>query len=109
MKRKFLLTLLALALPAFAQDPATNAAPRVVACVGDSITWGGGASNSYPALLGRELGDGWKVINFGVNSRTARRDGKEFDLRPGDLDYRKTLRYEQALGCKPDAVILMIG
>ena len=97
------------AASAFADGAATNAAPRVVACVGDSITWGGGGTNSYPSVLGRELGEGWKVINFGVNSRTARREGKEFDLRPGDLDYRKTLRYEQALRCKPYAVILMIG
>lgn len=94
-------------------DPATNApaapAPRVVACVGDSITWGGGKTNSYPALLQAELGEGWEVRNFGVNSRTARREGKEFDLRPGDLDYRKTLSYTKSLSCKPDAVVLMIG
>ncbi len=83
--------------------------PRVVACVGDSITWGGGGANCYPKLLQAELGEGWKVLNFGVNSRTARRDGKEFDLRPGDLDYRKTLNYTKSLSCKPDAVILMIG
>ena len=96
-----------------ATSPATNApaapAPRVVACVGDSITWGGGATNSYPALLQAELGEGWKVRNFGVNSRTARREGKEFDLRPGDLDYRKTLSYTKSLSCKPDAVVLMSG
>ena len=109
MKR---LLLLALAVaPAFApaQDPATNAAPRVVACVGDSITWGGGGGGSYPAKLQAGLGEGWKVLNFGVNSRTARREGKEFDLRPGDLDYRKTLNYTKSLACKPFAVILMIG
>ncbi len=89
---------------------ATNApAPRVVACVGDSITWGGGGKNAYPSLLQAELGEGWEVRNFGVNSRTARREGKEFDLRPGDLDYRKTLSYTKSLSCKPDAVILMIG
>ena len=105
----FAIVLLA-AAPARAEDPATNApAPRVVACVGDSITWGGGGANCYPKLLQAELGEGWKVLNFGVNSRTARRDGKEFDLRPGDLDYRKTLNYTKSLSCKPDAVILMIG
>lgn len=95
---------------AAAADTATNApAPRVVACVGDSITWGGGGKNAYPSLLQAELGEGWEVRNFGVNSRTARREGKEFDLRPGDLDYRKTLSYTKSLSCRPDAVILMIG
>ena len=104
------LALVALAAAgARAEDPATNAAPRVVACVGDSITWGGGGGGSYPAKLQAELGEGWKVLNFGVNSRTARREGKEFDLRPGDLDYRKTLNYTKSLACKPFAVILMIG
>jgi lysophospholipase L1-like esterase len=97
------------AAPARAEDPATNAAPRVVACVGDSITWGGGGGGSYPSKLQAELGEGWKVLNYGVNSRTARREGKEFDLRPGDLDYRKTLNYTKSLACKPFAVILMIG
>ena len=93
-----------------AAEPATNApAPRIVACVGDSITWGGGGKNAYPSLLQAELGEGWEVRNFGVNSRTARRDGKEFDLRPGDLDYRKTLSYTKSLSCRSDAVILMIG
>ncbi|MBQ6103282.1 MAG: hypothetical protein IJL06_06370 [Kiritimatiellae bacterium] len=118
MKRLFLPLLFlslssAAVLSASAQETATatNApAPRLVACVGDSITWGGGGTNSYPSILGRELGEGWKVRNFGVNSRTARRDGKEFDRRPGnDLDYRKTLNYTKSLSCKPDAVILMIG
>ena len=116
LRRGAALVLAALAT-ASAANPATSSAtnapaapvPRVVACVGDSITWGGGATNSYPALLQAELGEGWKVRNFGVNSRTARRDGKEFDLRPGDLDYRKTLSYTKSLSCKPDAVVLMIG
>ena len=113
LRRGAALVLAALAT-ASAADPATvsatNApAPRVVACVGDSITWGGGKTNSYPALLQAELGEGWEVRNFGVNSRTARREGKEFDLRPGDLDYRKTLSYKKSLSCRPDAVILMIG
>ena len=94
---------------ALAAGAAFAGEPLVVACVGDSITWGGGGANCYPKLLQAELGEGWKVLNFGVNSRTARRDGKEFDLRPGDLDYRKTLNYTKSLSCKPDAVILMIG
>ena len=116
MKARLLSAAAAAAVLAIAgrADPATvsatNApAPRVVACVGDSITWGGGGKNAYPSLLQAELGEGWEVRNFGVNSRTARREGKEFDLRPGDLDYRKTLSYTKSLSCKPDAVILMIG
>ena len=46
---------------------AYNASIRV-ACVGDSITAGSGASNgnSYPAQLGRMLGEKWVVKNFGL-------------------------------------------
>ena len=55
--------------------------PLVVACVGDSITYGHGASDrgakSYPAQLQALLGDGWNVRNFGHNARTALDEGKE--------------------------------
>ena len=109
---KFIVLAALAAFSARAEDPASGATPPppvpfVVACVGDSITAGG--ADSYPALLQKELGEGWSIRNFGVNSRTARRDGKEFDGRPGNLDYRETSAYRQSLACRPDAVILLLG
>ena len=41
-----------------------------IACIGDSITAGTGitdkANYSYPAVLGKLLGDGYEVGNFGI-------------------------------------------
>lgn len=77
--------------------------PLIVACIGDSITAGG-----YPKDLQAALGDGWKVLNFGVNSRTALVDGTECTGK-GELGYVKTLVYENSLKSKANAVILLIG
>ena len=55
--------------------------PIRVACVGDSITEGAGASggNSYPSQLGKMLGEKWTVGNFGVSGTTM--------LKKGDSPY----------------------
>ena len=50
-----------------------------IACVGDSITWGYGAStpsHSYPSVLGNLLGDKYLVRNFGVDGVTAQKISK---------------------------------
>src|ERR1019366_2422176 len=41
-----------------------------VACVGDSITFGYGLQQSYPATLGHWLGTNYDVRNFGVSATT---------------------------------------
>lgn len=87
----------------FAEEAPAATEPFIVACIGDSITAGG-----YPKDLQAALGDGWKVLNFGVNSRTAQVDGKEFNGK-GELGYVKTLVYENSLKSKANAVIIMIG
>lgn len=104
MKKISLLMLGALfATVLFATEPVQETEPFVVACVGDSITAGG-----YPRDLQNILGEGWKVLNFGVNSRTAQVDGKEGNGK-GELGYVKTLVYENSLKSKANAVILLIG
>ena len=69
---------------------------KLVACVGDSITYGAGISNrnynSYPAQLGRMLqkfDNQWQTRNFGVSGATL--------LRNGDLPYVQQSAYNQAL------------
>ena len=51
-----------------------------VACVGDSITFGFGIpdpnDNSYPAQLGKLLGKGWDVHNFGQTGLTLLKKGE---------------------------------
>ena len=60
-----------------------------IACIGNSITYGVGTRNpakdSYPAVLGQMLGDGYEVRNFGVSARTM--------LMKGDNPYMKEERY----------------
>ncbi len=77
----------------------------LVACVGDSITFGAGIPNrninSYPAQLNRMLGDQWIVHNFGRNSATL--------LTKGDLPYIKTPQYAAAISSNPNVVVIKLG
>lgn len=76
-----------------------------IACIGNSITYGVGTRNpakdSYPAVLGQILGDGYEVRNFGVSARTM--------LMKGDNPYMKEERYRQALDYNPDIVTIKLG
>ena len=76
-----------------------------IACIGNSITYGVGTRNpakdSYPAVLGQMLGDGYEVRNFGVSASTM--------LMKGDNPYMKEERYRQALDYNPDIVTIKLG
>jgi len=76
-----------------------------VACVGDSITYGSGIKDhqhdTYPADLGRLLGTGWDVRNFGHSGATL--------LNKGDRPYAKVKEHAEALAFKPDMVVIMLG
>ena len=76
-----------------------------VACVGDSITYGAYIENrdkdSYPAQLGKTLGDKYDVKNFGLNGATT--------LFKGDIPYVKTKRYSDALAFNPNIVVIKLG
>jgi acyl-CoA thioesterase-1 len=81
---------------------------KLVACVGDSITYGSGISDrqndSYPAQLSRMLqkfDSQWQAQNYGVSGATL--------LRNGDLPYIQQGAYNQALAAEPDAVVIMLG
>jgi len=99
------------ALRCVAADPmapinsAAYKAPVRVACIGDSITEGVGGgvkpATSWPAQLQGLLGASWQVGNFGVSGRTL--------LKQGDLPYWNDKAYQNALGFKPDVVIIMLG
>ena len=79
--------------------------PIRVACVGDSITFGAGIRDrgnmAYPKQLGRLLGDGYEVRNFGVSARTM--------LRKGDHPIQKEKAYANALAFQPNIVIIKLG
>ena len=65
-----------------------SSAPLRIACIGDSITIGGG-KQSYPAQLGRLLGTRYEVRNFGVSGATM--------LQKGNKPYRSQKAWRNAL------------
>ena len=76
-----------------------------VACVGDSLTYGLGvehwARNNYPARLGKMLGSGYCVNNFGYSGRTASSEG--------DRPYVAEKLYRDSLSFAPEIVVIMLG
>ena len=85
------------------QMPSANAVK--VACVGNSITDGAGIDmadvKGYPAELGRLMGEGYTVKNFGVSGRTMANSGN----RP----YQKELSWRDCLDWNPDVVVIKLG
>jgi|GEM_PF-142362 len=79
--------------------------PLKVACVGNSITQGAGIKDqfrdSYPAVLGRMLGNGYDVQNFGRSGATL--------LRNGNYPYWKVPEYQNAKSYNPDIVVIKLG
>jgi len=105
MKKKISLILILTLVFSLTVDVA-NA--KLVACVGDSITYGYGlpnrASNCYPAQLARilqEVNNEWETQNFGVSGATL--------LRKGHMPYVVQSAYNRALESEPEVVIIMLG
>ena len=101
LRRSFLLVALVLAIlvgPVMAADTVR------VACVGDSITAGAGIRDRkmhYPAQLGRLLGDGYEVKNFGNSGSTL--------LKKGDKPYWKQKQWTATLEFNPNIVVIKLG
>ena len=76
-----------------------------VACVGNSITFGYALkdreNNNYPRQLGKMLGDGYEVVNFGRTGATL--------MRKGHNPYNNWKEYKQALEFAPDIVVIHLG
>lgn len=77
-----------------------------VACVGDSITFGQGvlmsrATDSYPAILSRLLGDEYTVVNYGLPIRTL--------LSTGNMPYFEEDTAQVSLASGAQIVIFMLG
>ncbi len=76
-----------------------------VACVGNSVTYGytipDREVNSYPAQLGRMLGDRYEVGNFGKSGATL--------LNKGHRPYMKQEEFRKALQFAGDRVVIHLG
>lgn len=86
-------------------EPPIEGKALKVACIGDSITVGGGVSDrendSYPGVLRSLLKGNATVNNYGMNSRTV--------LKKGDYPYMEASVYTDSLAWEPDIVIIMLG
>jgi lysophospholipase L1-like esterase len=83
--------------------------PRIkVACIGNSITEGIGVSNAndaYPAILQKNLGNGYEVRNFGASGRMMTKEPPT----PEGWSYWTHPRYQASLDWEPDIVIIKLG
>ena len=99
------LLLLSFLVPSWSAHAESKEAPKRIACVGDSITYGAAikdrAKNCYPAQLGRMLGEKFDVRNFGVNGATM--------LKKGDKPYWKLKAYADAHDFQPEVVVIKLG
>lgn len=75
--------------------------PIRVACIGNSITNGGGGETAYPQQLGKLLGKHYDVKNYGVSGRTL--------LKKGDFPYWKEETFQIAKDFDPQIVIIKLG
>lgn len=91
----------------FPPVPRRRDAQVTIAAVGDSNTYGAGAllrgryRHSYPAQLERILGDGYQVLNYGVNRCTLQQEG--------DWPYDATPQATASLQAGADIVLIMLG
>lgn len=92
------------AQPQTAAQGTLHTRPTRVACVGDSITSGyrlADKTNAYPARLGRLLGNGYIVDNFGVAGRAVQTQS--------DKPYEEEPAFQNSLLFTPNIVIIMFG
>ena len=83
---------------------ATIKIPKIrIVCLGDSITKGYMVSkeDNWVSLLGDNLGDDYKTINYGLTSRTL--------LSTGDYPYMNENKAKRFWNKKEDIVIIMLG
>ncbi|MCB9421731.1 MAG: hypothetical protein H6667_18165 [Ardenticatenaceae bacterium] len=79
-----------------------------VACIGDSITHGGGGlffkdpnKSGYAPYLQEMFGEKYLALNYGHNGRTL--------LQSGDYPYRQSLMFTASQNSDPAIVLIMLG
>ena len=96
------------ALEAMAGSGTKN--PIDIACIGDSLTYGQGATaqTSWPGVLQTLLGETFKVRNNGVSGFRVIR---EYEAKDGKLQYELSgsAAWSEILLAQPDVIIIMLG
>ena len=80
-----------------------------IACVGDSLTYGGGYKSAYPNVLQNLLGtENYLVRNFGANGRTMTMGLSDPPNMP-DRSFYDSQEYSDSIAFAADIVILCLG
>ena len=78
---------------------------KLIACIGDSITFGAGVrgnrEQTWEYYLNELLGNDYQVLNYGISGRTL--------LSSGDYPYTKERYYKVSQSVQADTYILMLG
>lgn len=89
----------------YPHPPKPQKGRKVLACVGDSITFGAGVRNrrkdSYPACLQKEIGESWQVINYGMSGRCATTNS--------NAPYTREKNYKRTFTDNPEMYLVMLG
>lgn len=77
--------------------------PKNIICVGDSITYGYGVSDSesYPSILAQLMGENTHVLNYGVNGATGTSDNA--------MSYSSLSVYSLCQESEADVYVVMLG
>lgn len=77
--------------------------PKNIICVGDSITYGYGVSDSesYPSVLAQLMGENTQVLNYGVNGATGTSDNA--------MSYSSLSVYSLCQESEADVYVVMLG
>ena len=78
---------------------------KTIACIGDSITFGSGVvwtrkRDAWPYVLGRQLGQEYQVVNYGISGATMQ--------KVSDKPYRPDF-FRAVENMEAEAVLLMLG
>ena len=102
---RLLTIFLTIALACLVQTNSIAQTTLKVACIGNSVTFGAGlkdpATEAYPPVLQKLLGNKFEVKNFGLSGATL--------LKKGHRPYFKTKEFVEAMAYKPDIAIIHLG
>ena len=85
--------------------PKVEANKKLIACIGDSVTFGAGVrenrDQTWEHYLNELLGDDFQVLNYGINARTLQNEG--------DYPYTADKYYKISQDVKADTYLIMLG
>ena len=87
------------------KNPKILPGKKLIACIGDSITYGSGVGGktekTWEYFLNQQLGEEYQVLNYGISGRTLQDEG--------DFPYRNDRFYPLSKKCGAETFLIMLG